>query len=66
MLLLALAVRAAWMAHFPAHPIGAVDAEGYHLLARNLLAGNGLALSWEAPFCPTALRTPLYPLFLAG
>lgn len=65
-LLLALAVRAAWMAHFPAHPIGAVDAEGYHLLARNLLAGNGLALSWEAPFCPTALRTPLYPLFLAG
>jgi len=65
-LLLTLAVRAAWMAHFPANPIGAVDAEGYHLLARNLLAGNGLALSWEAPFCPTALRTPLYPLFLAG
>lgn len=23
-------------------------------------------MTWEAPFCPTALRTPLYPLFLAG
>jgi hypothetical protein len=43
-----------------------VDAEGFHLLAVNLLDGNGFAIGWEPPFCPTAVRTPLYPLFLAG
>ncbi len=65
-LLLALLLRAAWIAHFPANPIGTVDAEGYHLIARNLLQGNGFSMMWEAPFCPVAIRTPLYPLFLAG
>ena len=65
-LLLALLLRVAWIAAFPADPIGPVDAEGYHLIARNLLAGHGFSMVWEAPFCPTALRTPLYPLFLAG
>ena len=65
-LLLALAVRAGWMARFPADPIGPVDAEGYHLIARNLLAGHGFSMVWEAPFCPVAVRTPGYPLFLAG
>jgi len=65
-LLLALLLRAAWIAAFPADSIGPVDAEGYHLIARNLLGGHGFSMVWEAPFCPTALRTPLYPLFLAG
>ncbi len=64
--LLTTLVRVAWLARFPADPVGAVDAEGYHLIARNLLAGRGFAMTWEAPFCATAVRTPLYPLFLAG
>jgi 4-amino-4-deoxy-L-arabinose transferase-like glycosyltransferase len=65
-LLLALLVRAAWLMRFPTHPIAPVDAEGFHLLAVNVLAGRGFAIGWEAPFCPTAVRTPLYPLFVAG
>ena len=65
-LLLALLVRAAWLMRFPTNPITPVDAEGYHLLAVNVLAGRGFAIGWEAPFCPTAVRTPLYPVFVAG
>ncbi|MBN2390784.1 MAG: glycosyltransferase family 39 protein [Anaerolineae bacterium] len=65
-LLLALLVRAAWLMCFPSTPIAPVDAEGFHLLAVNVLAGRGFAIGWEAPFCPTAVRTPLYPLFVAG
>ncbi|MBN1262546.1 MAG: glycosyltransferase family 39 protein, partial [Anaerolineae bacterium] len=63
--LLSVGVRVAWLAWFPAAPAGTIDAEGYHLLARNLVAGHGLSMAWEAPFCPDSLRTPLYPLFLA-
>ena len=65
-LLLALLVRAVWLMRFPTNPIAPVDAEGFHLLAVNVLTGRGLAIGWEAPFCPTAVRTPLYPLFIAG
>ncbi|MBN1873847.1 MAG: glycosyltransferase family 39 protein [Anaerolineae bacterium] len=61
-----LLTRALWIAYYPAYPIEPVDAEGFHLLAQNLLGGNGFAIAWEAPFCPTAIRTPLYPLFVAG
>lgn len=63
-LLLTLAVRVAWGAVFPVDPIAPVDAEGFHLLAVNVLAGRGFAIGWEPPLCPTAVRTPLYPLFL--
>jgi len=65
-LLLALCVRVAWLTLFPTDPIAPVDAEGYHLLAANVIAGRGFAIGWEAPFCPTTVRTPLYPLFVAG
>lgn len=65
-LLLALVARAVWLAIFPIDPIGPVDAEGFHLLAVNVMAGRGFAIGWEPPFCPTAVRTPLYPLFLMG
>ncbi len=65
-LLLALCVRVAWLAVFPTHPIAPVDAEGFHLLAVNMLDGHGFAIGWEPPFCPTTVRTPLYPLFVAG
>jgi len=65
-LLLALFVRVAWLLRFPTDPIAPVDAEGFHLLAANMLAGRGFAIGWESPFCPTTVRTPLYPLFVAG
>lgn len=58
--------RAAWLMRFHPDPLGLVDAKGYHLLAVNLLAGHGFAIGWGLPFCPTAVRTPLYPLLLAG
>ncbi|MGC9398254.1 MAG: ArnT family glycosyltransferase [Anaerolineae bacterium] len=66
LLLLTALVRTAWLARFPQDPLGAVDAEGYHLLARNWLAGRGFSMRWEPSFCPTTVRTPLYPLFLAA
>jgi len=65
-LLLALLVRTVWLARFPTDPVAPVDAEGFHLLAVNVLTGRGFAIGWEAPFCPTTVRTPLYPLFVAG
>jgi len=55
-----------WMGWLPVDPIEPIDAEGFHLLAVNVLAGRGFAIGWEPPFCPTAIRTPLYPLFLMG
>lgn len=64
--LLTLLVRALWLARFGDDPLEPVDARGYHLLARNLLAGRGLAMTWDPPYCPTSIRTPLYPLFLGG
>lgn len=64
--LLAMLVRVLWLGWLPADPIEPVDAEGFHLLAVNVLAGRGFAIGWEPPFCPTAIRTPLYPLFLMG
>lgn len=65
-LLLTTLLRAVWLGQFPVNPLGPIDAEGFHLLARNLLDGRGFAIGWEAPFCPTAIRTPLYPLFIAA
>jgi hypothetical protein len=65
-LLLTAFLRAAWLWRFPVNPLSPVDAEGFHLLARNLLDGHGFAIGWDPPFCPTAIRTPIYPLFVAG
>ncbi len=65
-MLATLALRALWLARFPAAPLAPVDAEGFHLLARNLLAGEGFVLAWDPPFCPDAIRPPLYPAFIAG
>lgn len=59
-------MRVAWLLHFPTNPIAPVDAEGFHLLAVNMLDEHGFAIGWEPPFCPTTVRTPLYPLFVAG
>jgi len=65
LMLLTLVVRVLWLRTFPAQPTEPVDAEGYFLLACNLLKGRGYAIAWDAPFCPNTVRTPLYPLFLA-
>ncbi len=64
--LLTLVVRAVWLVLVPPQPLEAVDARGYDLLAHNLLGGVGLSLRRLPPFCPTMLRTPGYPLFLAA
>lgn len=65
-LLLTALVRALWMATYAPDPIGSIDSEGFHLLAVNLLDGRGFSIAWDAPFCPNTVRTPLYPLYLAG
>jgi len=65
-LLLTVSVRVAWLSAFPTEPIAPVDAEGFHLLAVNVLDGKGFAIGWDPPLCPTAVRTPLYPWFVAG
>lgn len=38
----------------------------YNQLALNLLAGNGFSQCTVPPFLPSLIRTPAYPLFLAG
>jgi 4-amino-4-deoxy-L-arabinose transferase-like glycosyltransferase len=65
--LLAVAPRLLYLASIPREAVlESVDAKGYDLLARNLLAGHGFSQQTEAPFHPDGLRTPLYPLFLAA
>ncbi len=63
-LFLCALVRVGWLALFQIDPIAPVDAEGFHLLAVNMRAGRGFAIGWAPPFCPNAVRTPLYPAFL--
>ncbi|MBB29366.1 MAG: hypothetical protein CME25_10760 [Gemmatimonadetes bacterium] len=41
------------------------DAQVYHILASNLVAGRGYTDAREAPFAPTRIRTPGYPSFIA-
>lgn len=65
-LLLTALIRVLWIDVFPVDPVGSIDAEGFHLLAVNLLDGRGFTMGWAPPFCPNTVRTPLYPLFLAA
>lgn len=46
--------------------VGGVDFADYDILARNIVAGNGLSLRNAPPYEPSAIRTPGYPLFLAA
>ena len=41
------------------------DAQVYHLLASNMVAGRGYTDAREAPFKATRIRTPGYPSFIA-
>jgi 4-amino-4-deoxy-L-arabinose transferase-like glycosyltransferase len=64
---LALALRWGYAVSLPPDaPVEAVDAQGYHALAVNLVAGRGFSLNTEAPFVPDGIRTPLYPVFVAA
>ncbi|MFN2156611.1 MAG: hypothetical protein ACK2UX_15370, partial [Anaerolineae bacterium] len=64
-LALALSVRVLYLySKAPDAPIASVDGWGYYRLALNLAQGNGFSLDAEAPYLPSSVRTPLYPLFL--
>lgn len=54
------------LAPTPENPLSDVDSSGYDLLATNLLNGHGFTMNSENPYCPDTLRTPVYPMFLAG
>jgi 4-amino-4-deoxy-L-arabinose transferase-like glycosyltransferase len=65
--LLAILPRLLLLASLPHDALlESVDARGYDLLARNLLAGHGFSLQDAPPYQPDGLRTPLYPLFVAA
>ncbi|HXG06061.1 MAG TPA: glycosyltransferase family 39 protein [Nitrososphaera sp.] len=63
---LRLAVLVLFVAPDPSRLTYNVDAKGYERLAVNLLNGNGFTASEAPPFTPEVLRTPGYPLFVAG
>src|SRR5438876_764945 len=42
------------------------DSNDYQLLAHNLVEGHGLSLAHQAPYEPSASRSPVFPVFLAG
>ena len=66
-LALALGLRLAFAAHVaPASVYSSIDAQGYRILALNLVERGVLSLRTEPPFVPDGLRTPLYPVFLAA
>jgi 4-amino-4-deoxy-L-arabinose transferase-like glycosyltransferase len=62
-LAIGLIVRAVLFWQTPAMDTEIVDEQHYVALARNVLAGNGIA--W-GPGEPTSIRPPLYPAFLAA
>jgi len=64
-ILLILLLTRLWMSS-PDTRVFNVDAAGYHNLADNWLSGRGFTLQTDLPYCPDALRTPVYPLFIAG
>src|SRR3989338_8686094 len=41
------------------------DESGYEILGWNIVSGHGYSLSLSAPYESTALREPIYPLFIA-
>jgi 4-amino-4-deoxy-L-arabinose transferase-like glycosyltransferase len=63
--LLAITPRLLYLASIPGEAVlESVDAKGYDLIARNLLAGHGFSRQDAPPYHPDGLRTPLYPSFI--
>lgn len=66
---IALLVRLALVCYYLAYGAGSLnwgaDGGDYANEALNILNGHGFSRSWEPPYLPDAIRTPLYPLFLA-
>lgn len=67
---LALGIRLLLISVAPQHHIDnywlGFDGEDYVNEAQNILDGNGFSRVTEPPFVPDTLKTPLYPLVLAG
>ena len=68
---LALAVRAVFFAaSYDANEgnlistIGGADA--YHIIAQNIIDGNGFSTDFAPPYAPNSVRPPVMPYFLAG
>jgi 4-amino-4-deoxy-L-arabinose transferase-like glycosyltransferase len=65
-LVLALSLRLAFASRVaPSSVYASIDAQGYRILALDLVEHGVLSLRTEPPFVPDGLRTPLYPAFLA-
>jgi len=70
-MLLAAAVRIFFFAAAVSRSDGAFERifpryDGYYEIAENLLHGTGFSRSITEPAIPDSVRTPLYPLFIAG
>jgi hypothetical protein len=61
-----LVLSALVMAYHPNGVLGDSDSWEYHRLALNLLQHGTFSQSPQAPYEPEVLRTPAYPLMLAG
>jgi 4-amino-4-deoxy-L-arabinose transferase-like glycosyltransferase len=64
-LALGLALRLVPALTLPPPSIGG-DAVAYDRLARNLASGHGYSMDEEAPYRPSAIRPPAYPVFVAA
>ncbi|HNS50408.1 MAG TPA: glycosyltransferase family 39 protein [Anaerolineae bacterium] len=65
-LVAALCLRLIFAVHVaPSSVYASIDAQGYRILALNLVEQGVLSLRTEPPYVPDGLRTPLYPAFLA-
>jgi 4-amino-4-deoxy-L-arabinose transferase-like glycosyltransferase len=54
------------MIYYPNGVFESSDSVEYHQLARNLLQHGNFSRSLQAPYEPEIIRTPAYPLMLAG
>lgn len=51
---------------YPFYPVKVDDAHAYDVMASNIIKGNGFSGEENPPYKPVIVRTPVYPLFLAG
>jgi 4-amino-4-deoxy-L-arabinose transferase-like glycosyltransferase len=67
LLVLAALMHSIMLSAVVQHPERAIrrDSEDYIQVARNYLAGHGFSLQVTPPYFPSAIRTPVFPLFIA-